>query len=99
MREAAGDVAGLVEPGQGVGRQADIEAAKVVGELLRGPRAEDRDDAGLGAQPGQGDDRRTEPQVACDVGDGLAPQPQSSPKVMVPSATSLTRRPEWPSSV
>ena len=33
MREAAGDVAGLVEAGQGVGRQADIEAGEVVGEL------------------------------------------------------------------
>ena len=28
-----------------------------------------------------------------------APQPQSVPKVMVPRASSLTRRPDWPSNV
>jgi hypothetical protein len=49
VREAASDVAGLIEPGQRVGRQVDVQAGEVVGELLGGPRAEDRDDAALGA--------------------------------------------------
>jgi len=49
VREAAGDVAGLIEPGQRVRRQIDVEAREVVGELLGGPRAEDRDYAALGA--------------------------------------------------
>jgi hypothetical protein len=49
VREAAGDPAGLIEPGQGAGRQVGVEAGQVVGELVRSPRAEDRDDAALGA--------------------------------------------------
>lgn len=40
-------MAGLIEPGQRVSRQADIETGEVVGELLGRPRAEDRDDAAL----------------------------------------------------
>ena len=49
VREAAGDVAGLIEPSQRVRRQVDVEASEVVGELLGGRRAEDRDDTALGA--------------------------------------------------
>ncbi len=39
MREAASDVAGLIEPGQRVRRQVDVQASEVVGELLGGPVA------------------------------------------------------------
>jgi hypothetical protein len=61
VREAAGDVAGLVQSGQGVGGEFGVEAGEVIGELLRGPGAQDRDDAALGAEPGQGDHRGTQP--------------------------------------
>ena len=44
VREAERDPAGLVELIQRVGRQADVQAREVIAELLRGPRAEDRDD-------------------------------------------------------
>ena len=57
VRESAGDGAGSVEAGQRFGGQVDIEAGEVVCELLRGACAEDRDDAALGAQPREGDDR------------------------------------------
>src|SRR5690349_13528212 len=70
VREAAGDVAGLIEPGQRVRRQVDVQASEVVGELLDGPRAEDRDDAALGAEPGECDNGGAESQPAGDVGDG-----------------------------
>ena len=40
MREAAGDVAGVVEAAHGLWRQVDLEAREVIGELLRGPRAD-----------------------------------------------------------
>lgn len=81
VREAAGDVAGLLEPRQSVGRKVDVEAGEVVGELLRVAGAEDRDDAPLGAQPGQGGDRGGEPEAVSDIGD--CPGDRQLPRVDV----------------
>src|SRR5215469_6586252 len=69
VREAARHVANLVEAGQGVRWQVDVEEREVAGELLGGARAEDRDAAALGAQPRQRNDCGAESEFSSGRGD------------------------------